>query len=335
MTTMKVHSKPWRLAPRSAACALLTITLPGMAQDLSDAKGAIDKLKQLPGSVQKVREVVKAANFGPFAISGSCSYNWVWYCFGTNCTTFSWGWKFPNYAWLRGALDQRYQNIQSVSSQFDGRFSPVKSWLLNTLPGFSQQFDTTATRMQAEDATIRKAGATPAEIEKATLNILQALDQTTGSLHQGLDQLKAGTSGLAIFNRQLSGTFQTIESTRAGMEQMIGNDEKTMNQTLGGWPCGVDDARSGYNGIKTTVRSQFQNVVTAGQNFGLNSSQTDQSVSIILGRVLSLQNSYQNVLNNLRQAQITPAGAVQQLRLNVTVAAWRDLATYARQQLGN
>jgi hypothetical protein len=284
--------------------------------------------------VQKVREVVKATNFGPFAISGSCGYNWKVYCFG-NCNNWNWWWKFPNYTWLQTSLDQQYQNIQSVSSQFDGRFSPVKSWLLNTLPGFSQQFDATAARIQADDETIRRPGTPPEEIERAKQDILQALDQMTGSLHQGTDQLRAGTAGLSSFNQQLNGALQTIENTRNGMEGMLSRDEKSMNETVGGWPCGADDARNGYNGVRTTVRTQFQNVVTAGQNFGLYSSQTDQSVSVILGRVLNLQNSYQNVLANLRAARITPAGAVQQLRLNVAGAAWRDLAAYARQQLGS
>jgi uncharacterized phage infection (PIP) family protein YhgE len=331
---MNVHSN-WRRvsAPIPATFVFLSIGLLGRAQDLTDGKGAIDRLKQLPGSVQKVREVVQAANFGPFEISGYCEYNWQWYCMFSNCNTWNWSWKFPNYTWLRSSLDQRYQSIQSVSAQFDARFLPVKSWLLNTLPAFSRQVDNISARIQAGDATIRKPGTPPAEVERARQDIIQAIDQLTGSLRQGSEQLSTGVSGLSAFNQQLNGSLQTLESARAGMEQMLSADQNNINRQMGSWPCGKDDALNGYNGIKTTVRTQFQNVIAAGRSFGLDSSQTDQSVSLILGRVLNLLNSYRNVLDSLRAAQITPAGAVQQLRLNVAAAAWRDLSTYARQQL--
>lgn len=56
------------------------------------------------------------------------------------------------------------------------------------------------------------------------------------------------------------------------------------------------------------------------------------AVSVILGTVLTFQNRYQGIAQALNLAQISPAGAVQQLRINVAAAAWRDFAQYAETQ---
>ncbi len=303
-----------------------------MAKDIRETKNALDILKQLPVSVQKVQEVVNAAYFGPFLISGSCKYNGVWYCLGTHCTTFYWSWPFPQYTTLKDELNYRFQNIRNAASRFENRFSPLKSWMLTTLPAISRQLDTASARIKTAQATIRNPDILPIEIETAKQEILQEIVQITASLTQGYEQLTAAVSGLSAFNQQLNSSLQTLERVRIDMEQLINADEQRVNQTIGGWPCGVDDARNKYNGIKITVQCQFQNVITAAQSFRLCSEQTDLSVSIILGRVLNIMNSSQNVLKNIKTAQITPAGALQQLHWNIAEAAWRDLSAYARRQ---
>jgi hypothetical protein len=321
----------------AALATLAALTLgpgPTSAQDNADARVAIDRLKQLPGSVQQVREVIKAANFGPFQIGGSCNYNGVWYCLWTNCTTFTWSWNFPNYTWLRSALDQRFQTIQAVSSQFEGRFAPVRAWLLDTLPALGSTLEASTARLEQAEATLRRPDASAAELEAARREIEQTIEATTAALRQGSARLQDGLAGLAAFNEQLKAVLQPLEDERAGMEQMIASDERRLNDEIGGWPCGTDGARNGYNGIRTTVRTQFQNVMNASQAFGVTATKTDESVSQILGRLLNLVNAHQQVLDSLRSAQVTPAGAVQQLRLHMAASAWDELASYARRELG-
>jgi len=180
------------------------------------------------------------------------------------CNTFRWFWKFPGYTWLRDTLDRRYQDIQSVAGQFDGHFAPVKSWLLTTLPNFSAQFDASAERMRNDEAAIGKPGASATEIAAAKKNILDSIDAIAASLREGTAQLDAGTAGLLAFNQQLKRSLETIDGARDGMESMIAADEKKMNETMARWRCGAGDARNGYNGIRDTVRGQFNNVVACG-----------------------------------------------------------------------
>ncbi len=322
---------------------------PGPQVDFAPVKDAIGNLKGLRASVEKVLTVIRATNFGPFKISGSCGYDPQWWAFGMDTKTWNWWWEFPNYTWLRNDLERRYQAVLAVDSQFNQRFSPLKTWLVTTLPQFSQQFDEASARIQNDQDAIKNATTTqsggliiPAQrkIDLAKNDILRTITQLNDSLQTGSDQLRSAQSSLSTFNQQLNGAIQQVSSGRNGMEQMIARDDTTFYKTgvpgkigpVGDWPCDANSGRAGYENIKKTVRDQFQSVVNAGQNFGVDSRKTDQAVSTILGTVLNLRTGYQGVLDNLKAAEITPAGAVQKLRLNVASAAWRDLADYARQQ---
>ena len=293
--------------------------LPG--QDIAAAKAAIGRMKALPASVRQVITVINGTNFGPFEISGQCDYNWQWYCFFSNCNTLRWRWTFPSYIWLKTDLAQRYSRVQSHANSFDQAASPVKTWLTVSLPDISKQMDAASGQMQ---------GADPAKVKAA---ITQLDSQVSGSS----DRLRTGYTSLTNFNETLKGLLAQANS-RDALEGVIRTDEAGVNQELANtskFPCGADDVRNKYSRIRDTVRSQFSLVEQAGRNFGVTATQTDNDVSLVLGTVLALRGSIASVLKNLQSAAVTPAVAIQQLRLNVVAGQWRDLANYASQQLGN
>lgn len=301
----------------------------GQDVDFAPAKEAISKLKQLPGAVQGVQGAVKGTNFGPFNLSGSCGYK----CFIGICLyDFNWRWS-PDFSWLKSDLVNRYNQVGIISSQFPAHFAPVREWLVVTLPQFSQQFDEAAARLAKAEAVVTDPKATPAQIAAAKQEIVQLLDQLNARLQQGADQLRGAVSSLSGFNQQLTGSMNQVENARLDMERMVSGAQSYLNKEAGGWPCGAGDVQGQYNNVQQTVRGQYDNVVKVAQATGITASQADQSVSLILGTVLNLRTRYQGVLDKLHAAQVTPAGAVQELRLNVAAAAWRDLASYARQQL--
>lgn len=59
----------------------------------------------------------------------------------------------------------------------------------------------------------------------------------------------------------------------------------------------------------------------------------DNASSKLLGSLVTLQGNTNGVLTNLKNAEITPTGVVQQLRLTVAQQQWDQLADYARQKL--
>lgn len=335
---MKLHiAGKWQALSTIAIQGIFALALPLTAwsqnDDFAPAKAAINNLKQLPSAVSQVQIVVQATFFGPFEISGSCGYDRQWYCFGQPCRTFNWWWKFPNYTWFKDSLAANYNQVSAVAGQFDNRFSPIKNWMVTTLPQFSQQFDQESSKMNAAGQVVMNPQSSPAAVAQAKTDILQSLDRINAGLQPGIEQLNSGISSMSNFNSQLNQSLQRVNNLRSTLDQVIAADSSSMNQKLAEYPCGSDDARNKYNGIKNTVTSQFQNVQNAAQSYGVVSNQTDQSVSLILGTVLNFQTRYQGISQALKNAQISPAGAIQQLRITVAAAAWRDFANYASQQM--
>jgi hypothetical protein len=287
-------------------------------QDMTLAKEGIGRLKGLPKSVQLVLAVIKGTNFGPFETSGSCGYDWQVYCFFSNCMNFNWQWTFPNYAWLKTDLESKYQRVSNQASQFDAAFSPVKTWLVVSLPEIGKQMEAAATRMESGDAA----------------NVKAAIVQLDTELNASAGRLESGYSSLTVFNRALNTVLEQA-SSRDAMEGVINRDQAALDQQVGTFPCGADDVRNKYNHIRDTVRGQFNQVADASQKFGVTSAQTDNDVSIVLGTLLATRGSVASVLKSLQNASVSPEGAIQQLRLRVVSGQWRDLSEYARQQLGN
>jgi hypothetical protein len=312
---------------------MLPLSASAQGDDFAPAKAAIDSLKQLPASVSRVQSVIQGTSYGPFEISGSCDYDKQWYCLGMACRTFKWWWKFPNYTWFKDSLAARYNEVSSVSQQFDSRFTPVKTWMLTSLPQFSQQLDKENEIISAAGRVAADPNSSPAAIEQAKSDLLASLNRIENGLQPGVKQLNDGISSLSNFNSQLNQSLQNVNNLRVSLDRVVSADKANMNAKLGEYPCGDGDARAQYNGIENLVTGQFQNVQTAAQSYGVTSNQTDRDVSIILGTVLNFQTRYQGISQALRLAQLSPAGAVQQLRINVVAASWRDFAQYAEKQL--
>src|SRR5271157_5170895 len=76
--TTIVLSRP----PGFGAVGLGPGPLPVPQVDFAPVEDAIGNLKGLRASVEKVLTVIRATNFGPFKISGSCGYDPQWWAFG-------------------------------------------------------------------------------------------------------------------------------------------------------------------------------------------------------------------------------------------------------------
>jgi len=323
-------------SPLHPSVLLIALALPlsvsAQGDDFAPAKLAIVDLKQLPASVGRLQTLIQASYYGPFAISGSCDYDKQWYCLGMGCKTFKWGWTFPGFTWIKDSMASSYGEVSSTARQFDSRFAPVKAWMLTSLPQFSQLLDKENEVMANAGRIASDPNASQEDIARAKADVLASLDRIANGLQPGIQQLNEGIASLSDFNSQLNRPLRQVSDLRGGLDRVITADKQQMNATLGSYPCGDDDARAKYGGIESQVTSQFQNVQAAAQTFGVTSQAADNDVSIILGIVLNFQNRYQGISQALRLAQISPAGAVQQLRINVVAASWRDFAQYVMRQ---
>lgn len=293
-----------------------------LAQDFDKAKQEITYLNNLSGAVNQVVASVDQTNFGPFAINGKCGYDSNWYCFG-NCKTWTWWWKFPNFEWIKSSLKSRYQTVSTTADAFPQYFSPVKSWLLQSLPAFTATFKTEMDKINAAKGTPN---------ERAV--VIAAIETINRGLDDGSNQIRNGIQGISNFNQRMLGDLNQIESLKQQMESSIARNNQDVVDKTASYPCDRDAARSQAANIGNTVRNQFNTVLAKAINFDIASGRIDQSTSSLLGTLVTIQGNYQGVLTNLKNASISPAGAVQRLRLSVTFQAWQSLADFARQELG-
>src|SRR6185295_14342840 len=222
----------------AAALALSAVARTESAQeDLSPVKTAITQLKQLPASAQRVVDVIRAQNFGPSRIEGSCDYGADWYTLGINTHTLRWAWNFPGFDWMKAALEQYYNDVASVSGQFDAHFAPVKNWLSTAMPQFVTHLDAAAKDMQASEQMISSRSSSAEQRAEAASAIQARFAELGTRLDEGSDQLRVGVANLSRFNNQLNTALGQINGARQQMEARFAADTDEMNQELTAFRC--------------------------------------------------------------------------------------------------
>lgn len=303
----------------------------GQAQNIEGVKKEITQLRQLPTSINNVLNSIKITNFGPFEISGKCGYDWHWYCFG-DCYNWTWSWKFPNFTWLKGSLESQYKNVLNTSTSFDAYFNPVKNWLLVTLPKFADNYKTEMDKLVAAQAVFKNASSNPSQKEAAKQAVISSIEHINTGLNTGSNEIKTGISNLGNFSSRMTAALNGIENLRQTMESSITtNHQQVINKTAT-FPCDMETVRNKATEFENIVRSQFLNVTTQAQKFRVVSKSVDFGTSLILGTLVSIQNQYQGTLQRLKNAQISPEGAIQELRLNVTYQSWTELVSFAKKE---
>src|SRR4051812_29982535 len=218
-------------------------TIAPAQDDLAPSRQALADLESLPAAVQQVQAVIRATNFGPFNISGSCGYDNNWYCFG-DCRTSHWGWTFPGFVWLKDALAERFAEVSTVSGRLDASFAPVRSWLLDTLPQFMSGFYLISKEMRSLEAVITSPASSPEQKAAAAQTLPEYFEGLKQLLDFQSDQLRTAVIGLSNYNAQLNGALGQIAELRQAMDQRVAYDTEEMNKKMAEWPCGGDDARN-------------------------------------------------------------------------------------------
>lgn len=298
------------------------------AQNMDQTKEYIRQLHTLPTSVNNVMASINATNFGPFHISGSCEYDYNFLLCGGTCYKWSWSWDFPNFQWLKGSLRQQYQNVLNTAAKFDKKFLPVKNWLLTTLPGFTNLYKNEMDKILAAEAVFKNPSSTPDEQLYAKQMIILSIRKINEGIQQGSDELRTGILNLSDFGKEMQIALNRIENLKGTMENSLNNNIKLVIEKTADFPCDRDKVRAQVINLQESIKTQFYNVLTQNSNFGIAAENIDKGTSIILGTLINIQNQYQGVLERLKNAQLTPEGAVQELRLNVTYLSWQDLVIF-------
>jgi len=292
------------------------------------AQSAIAALAQLQTALAQTISTIAAVPLGPFYLGGSCDYD----CFIGICVkTYNWSWTldFEN---IRSPMQNAVQQLSGAASQYTSAFGPARDWLKATLPQFSTVFAAQAQTIIQTNAAITQAGgnATPAQIQ----TVQAAFQAISSGLALGHGAMDDAASAVA----QFTGELQAIES---GLTSLLGNMQSSMdswvantqNNFVNGMDCGQGDADNQINGAVTVfnvsvsiIRNNLGQVNTVSQNL-------TTALSQFVGVMVNISDQYTNIEGQIGQAQGFPAGAIQDLHLDVASSEWQQLAQFAAQNI--
>jgi hypothetical protein len=307
----------------------VTLTIKAADIDVNATQEGIEKLKSLHQKIPPLVKQVNAINFGPFNFKGSCGYDSHWYCFG-NCMTENWTYK-PDFGSGKTVVVNAYQGLGSTANTFSNYFEPTKNWMLTQLPQISDAFEKASVAVAADIKVYNDPNSTPAQKSQAEASVIVVLNTLVEKLNNGKANLSPAVSGIATFNKSLNQAFSSLSGAQSYIDRMFSAAEKSV--TNSNLKCGKKDCMNNLKAAEAVMRAQLTAVDVVSTTMGVDAKQLDNAISLILGSLVSVQQQIIGVVQNLKDAKITPAGAVQQLRLTVAQKNWQKLADYAKSRL--
>ncbi len=288
------------------------------------ATNALAAIAQLQADIVSSAAAVRTANLGPFELSGSCDYD----CFiGICMKTYSWSWPL-DFSEIRPDLQQAVAELSNAAGAFGGAFASSREWLKGTLQQFSAQFTQQAQIIITTNQQIMQAGGTPNML--LIMKVMVAFETITDGLEAGQAQMAQATQAAAQFVQTLSGIESGLSPLLASLQGSI-NAGVNHAQTnfINSMSCGQGDASvqiaaaiATFNVSIATIQNSFN---TLSNDIGAFQNSNGQFVSSLV----SLLDQYKNVASQVNIAGQYPAGAIQDLHLDIAANEWAQLAKYA------
>lgn len=288
------------------------------------ATNALAAIAQLQADIVSSAAAVRNANLGPFELSGSCDYD----CFiGICMKTYEWSWPL-DFSEIRPDLQQAVAELSNAAGQFGGAFASSREWLKGTLQQFSAEFTQQAQIIISSNQQIMQAGGTPNML--LVMKVMAAFETITDGLEAGQAQMAQATQAAAQFVQTLSGIESGLSPMLASLQTSINagvNNAQT--NFINSMSCGQGDASvqiataiATFNVSIATIQNSFN---TLSNDIGAFQNSNGQFVSSLV----SLLDQYKNVASQVNIAGQYPAGAIQDLHLDIAANEWAQLAQYA------
>jgi hypothetical protein len=292
------------------------------------AQDAIAAFAQLQTQLTATTNAIQTVNLGPFQLGGSCDYD----CFIGICIhTQNWSWTL-DFDSIRGPLQGAVRQVRGAAGQYDQAFGPARDWLKTTLPQFSSTFAAQAQAILSTNAAIMSAGgkATPAQIQ----TVSQAFQAISSGLTAGHAAMDGAAGAVAQFTNVLQAVEGNVSSLLSNMQSSINTGVKNAQDNLiNQLNCGQGDADNQINGAIAMFNvsvSVIQN--NLGAVNGVTQTLTN-ALKEFVGTLVNISDQYTNVEQQIGQAQGFPAGAIQDLHLDIAASEWQQLAQYASQNI--
>ena len=298
-------------------------------QEFGSAKEAIATLAQFPGAIrQKVSDASQATFRLGRGIIGfdCCAEKFLWWCTREYHAAFNTHIPEPH-SHLGEALKQAVRHSETLPVSF----KPVNDWFQQTLPRFNTSFAEASARILAIADEISAGEGPTAEQRREVASLLDGLST---SLEQGSEKLKTGLGVLATFQQKLVAIQQEITEANKYLEAEAQQAIDGLHAIINKQPCGQDQARSELGGIQREFNNAVNTSTAALSALEELTNDADNALSLLMGTVINFVAHYEQVSDEVEQAQSAELGSViQELHLDVARAAWDDLAAYATAQM--
>ncbi len=290
----------------------------------SDAQGAqAAALAALDASCTAAEAVVSQNPLGPYADSGSCSYD---------CGTMEQNWNWSADYRAVGANLQNCLAGMDFSQPYAVAYQATASWVGSGLPGISTAIGGDLQAIQQTDAAIAGAGgdATPAQqaqLASAFGDLGTQLSNNLGLLDQALQQL-------AGFVSSEQGQGGAVDSLVASSKAYIQSDATTAeNNLLGQIACGSGDVQGSFGGMFQDVANKFATMQASFAPVDANFQASFGAVQLVTGAFLVLQQDSDMVSKRLASAQaMAPTDPLRAMDLTIAGNLWADLVASADAQ---
>jgi hypothetical protein len=282
---------------------------------------AVNRLAQFQAEVDRMRGVVHQS-FGPYMIGANCQICSM-SIFGLCVKHDTVGWHQQIGLQGLAQIDQVLAQVQGDGVQLQQSYAPTRDWIA-ALPGFSASFSSAADIVLAVQQQIRQGQ--PATDEQR-VQVTDVLTHLRDDLSQSANQLEAGIRTLAIALQKQSDYRNAIGQAIAVSNQAAQQDLAQATMIAGRMPC-QDGVPEQLAGIRARFANSSQQLAQAFNQLGTTSSGAEQSLSVLLGAVVSSRTQMATVLNLVEAARGDQIGSfLEQLHLATAKQQWEDLAS--------
>jgi hypothetical protein len=299
-----------------------------MGAAISPASAAFAAYQALTQACAIATGAVIGAMFGPFANSGSCTYDCGFQKQG-------WNWNADYTTWVKN--DTLLPAVSASNAARDGfgtAFLPAQTWVGSDLSGYTAQIASAIAIIKSIDAAIGPAGQpTPEQAAQLQAAFNNAFAQVNGSNSEANAALQ--TMGQFVTNQfPLQGNLAAVSSSsQSAVHTSITN---SMNDLLGKIACGAGTVTDQFNAMRNVVDQSYVAI-----NPSLNAADGQfatgiTAASVIPGVFVNVQSNTDLVLQQLQVAQSLAAGSVMRmLHLNNAMEDWDEMVSYATTQLAS
>lgn len=289
----------------------------------SPAQTVLQAFSVLNAAASKAQTNRNTVTYGPYNISGNCSYD-------CGFMDFNWSWA-PNYnSWATFNSDiARYTSLLPV---YNNAFAPA-ALLLQNLNNHNTQFKDNLGTIKSIDLAIKNAGGTITPEQE--LKLTQSFDALLNTIGTVKSECNGAISNFSAFVNN-SNYLVNYLPTRLSQttSSIVANVTTNRDNLIGEAPCGSGTITDRFNGISSAATAASNAITPSFVDVGKATQKALNAVSSLVGKMLIVQADYDLVSGDVSRAKsLSPVDVMREVALIEADDSWILLVTATQETL--